>query len=130
MSHIHESFSRNIKAIRKERKLSQQEVAEKADMLASTFSRIENLKVSPSLDTIIRIAEALEVSPKEFFQSREIKDKGLVEKLAMLNDLSEYNRNVVEIMMDSILEKDKLEKLLNLKKQKRLEELERVRRGD
>jgi transcriptional regulator with XRE-family HTH domain len=128
MSNIQELLSENLKAFRKEKKLSQQDVAEKSDMLASTFNRIENMKVAPSIDTVERIASAIEVDFIDLFQTREISDKSIVKKLELLNNLSEYNRSVVEILLDSIIEKDKLEKQQEIKMKKRLEELNNVRK--
>lgn len=124
---IQEIFSENLKAIRKEKKISQQYIAERSDMLASTYNRIENMKVSPSIETIERIADAIGVPFVELFQSREISDKSLVQKLEILNQMSEYNQSVVGILLDSIIEKDKLERSLDIKKKSRLEELQEVK---
>lgn len=128
MSSIQELFSENLKAFRKEKKLSQQDVAEKSDMLASTFNRIENMKVAPSIDTVERIANAMNLDFTDLFQSREISDRSIVKKLEMINNLSEYNKSVIEILLDSIIEKDKLEKQKEVKMKKRLDELDRVRK--
>jgi hypothetical protein len=46
----------------------------------------------------------------------------------MIRQLSEYNRSVVEILLDSIIEKDKLEKSQEVKKKSRLADLEKVRK--
>ena len=127
MESIQETFSNNLKTIRKEKGLSQNDVAERSDMIASTFNRIENMKVSPSIDTIERIANAMGVPFVELFLTREIKDRSLLDKLDMVNSLSDYNRNVVEILLNTIIEKDKLEKSKEFKIQKRLEELDRTR---
>ena len=127
MNMIQETFSDNLKAIRKEKGLSQNDVAEKSGMIASTYNRIENMKVSPSIDTIERIAKAMDTPFVELFLSREIKDRSLLDKLEVINNLSDYNRNVVEIMLNTIIEKDKLEKTKEFKIQKRLEELNKVK---
>ncbi|MDC9723405.1 MAG: helix-turn-helix transcriptional regulator [Urechidicola sp.] len=128
MSDIQELFSNNLKAIRKEKGLSQQSIADLSGMIASTYNRIENMKVSPSIDTVEKIANAMDVTVSDLFQSRELSDKSLVQKLEMINELSDYNRNVLEIMMDTVLEKDKLEKTQEIKMKKRLIELENVRK--
>ncbi len=128
MSAVQQILSENLKAIRKEKKISQQYIAERSDMLASTYNRIENMKVVPSIETIERIALAIEIPFSDLFQSQNIADKSIVQKLEMIGELSEYNRNVVEILLDSIIEKDKLEKKQEVKMKKRLEELEKVRK--
>jgi transcriptional regulator with XRE-family HTH domain len=128
MSAVQELLSENLKAIRKDKKLSQQDIADRSGILASTYSRIETMKVTPSIETVERIANAIDVPIVELFQSREITDKSIIQKLQIINNLSEYNRNVVEILLDSIIEKDKLEKILEVKMKTRLKELEKARK--
>ena len=128
MSGIQELFSNNLKAIRKEKGLSQQSIADLSGMIASTYNRIENMKVSPSIDTVEKIANAMDVTISDLFQSRELSDKSLVQKLEMIEKLSEYNQNVTDILFDTIIEKDKLEKSQELKMKNRLTELENIRK--
>jgi len=127
MSEIQQNLAKNLKSIRKEKGLHQSQVAKKSGVIASTYSRIETCTVSPNLTTLISIAEALKVPMAELFKRTELKDKSLIEKVEMINGLSEYNRSVVEILLGSIIEKDKLEKSQEIKMKRRLEELETVR---
>lgn len=128
MNDIQQTLAKNLKAIRKEKKMHQSHVAQKSGVIASTYSRIETCNVSPNLSTLISIAEALEVPMAELFERKEINDKTIVQKLEMINGLSEYNRNVIEIMIDTVLEKDKLEKSAELKMKGRLNELDAIRK--
>ncbi|MBL4663227.1 MAG: helix-turn-helix transcriptional regulator [Flavobacteriaceae bacterium] len=128
MSEIQQNLAKNLKEIRKEKGLHQSQIAKKSGVIASTYSRIETCNVSPNLTTLISIAEALEVPMAELFKRTELKDKTLIQKLEMINGLSEYNRSVVEILLDSIIEKDKLEKSQEVKMKSRLAELDRVRK--
>ena len=57
----------SIRSIRNEKKLSQLEVSTRANMSQSFLANIETGKKEPSAMTLIRIARALEVSPREFF---------------------------------------------------------------
>jgi transcriptional regulator with XRE-family HTH domain len=127
MTPTQEILSKNLKAIRKEKKLYQKDIESLTGILASTYSRIENMEVSPNLASLEKIAQALEVSVADLFQSREIQDQSLIQKLESIENLSEYNKKVVEILMDSILEKDKLEKSQDIKMKKRLDELNTIR---
>lgn len=81
---------------------------------------------NPSLASIVHIAKVLEVEVVELFQSSEIKDKSIAQKLSIINDLSVYNRNVVTILLDSMIEKDRVEKLQDVKMKPRLAELNKV----
>ena len=120
----------NIKRIRKEKGLTQKDVAEGCGMLVPTYSRLERGGSNPSLASIVRIADALGIGVIELFQSSEIKDKSVAQKLSMISDLSEYNRNVVTILLDSMIEKDRVEKLQKVKMKSRLAELDRVRKNN
>lgn len=77
---------------------------------------------------MIRIVKVLDTEVVELFQSGDIKDKSIAEKLVLVNDLSEYNRNVVTILLDSMIEKDRVEKLQQVKMKSRLAELDKIRR--
>jgi len=78
-----------IKKIRTDKGISQLELANTANFSQSFLANVESGKKKPSLLTILRIAEALNVNPREFFSDTtgktkdEIKDqiKGLIEQL-------------------------------------------------
>lgn len=128
MSDVQQLLSENLKFYRKQKNLKQSDVAEASGILSSTYSRIETRQVSPNLSSLERISEAMGIHLVELFQSREIRDKSLVQKLEAIQGLSEYNRNVVEILLDSIIEKDALEKSQEVKMNRRLEELGQIRK--
>ena len=56
-----------IRTIRKQKNISQMELCLRANMSQGFLTNIETGKKEPSTMTLIRIAEALEVSPREFF---------------------------------------------------------------
>ena len=56
-----------IRTIRKQKKISQMELCLRANMSQGFLTNIETGKKEPSAMTLIRIAEALEVSPRDFF---------------------------------------------------------------
>lgn len=128
MSATQQLLSDNLKAIRKEKGLFQRDIEKRSGVLAYTYSRIETMEVVPSLASIEKIASALEVSVADLFQSREISDKPLMQKFEMVMKMSDYNRSVVGILLDNLLEKDQLEKTQNIKMKKRLEELDKARK--
>lgn len=66
-------------------------MAEGCGMLVPTYSRLERGGSNPSLASMVRIAKAIEVEVVELFQSAEIKDKSVAQKLATINNLSVYN---------------------------------------
>jgi len=60
-------FGKKLAEIRKLKKLSQEELAWTAGIGDNQIGRIERGENSPSLDTVFKIAKALEVSAKELF---------------------------------------------------------------
>lgn len=59
------SIGARIKYYRTQRKLSQEELAQKADIGKPHVCRIEQGEAKPSLETLINIANALEISADE-----------------------------------------------------------------
>ncbi|MBZ6085374.1 helix-turn-helix domain-containing protein [Streptomyces olivaceus] len=56
-----QSIGKHMRDARLHANLTQEAVALRADIRIATYSRIENGHASPSLDTLIRIAYALDV---------------------------------------------------------------------
>ena len=54
-----------IRAKRRKRRLSQERLAEKADLSTVFISRVERGKESPSVDSLVKIARALGVRTRE-----------------------------------------------------------------
>lgn len=68
---IVKKIGRLIKGYRKAKHWSQEKLAEKADLNRSYLGEIERGVVSPSLVTVEKIAQALEVSLSELFSEYE-----------------------------------------------------------
>lgn len=62
------AFGKKMRELRIARGLSQEALAWKADSELSQISRMERGIVNAGLSQIFKIAEALEVHPKEFFE--------------------------------------------------------------
>jgi transcriptional regulator with XRE-family HTH domain len=58
-------IGRNLKWLREDRLMTQAELAEAADISASSLVRIENDQVEPRFSTIRKLAAALEAEPRE-----------------------------------------------------------------
>lgn len=61
----------NIAYYRKQQGLTQEQLAEKADVDRSRVSKTEIAWVGTSLDTVFKIADALEVEPYKLFMERD-----------------------------------------------------------
>lgn len=62
---IAQKVGKRMRKIRKEKKLTQEDVAAKSGLHVTTYGRIERGESNPPLQTINRISQALRVSPKE-----------------------------------------------------------------
>jgi transcriptional regulator with XRE-family HTH domain len=62
---IIKDFGKNLKNIRKTKKLSTRALGDLADVDFSLINRIELGKVNPTLTTILVLADALKVDPAE-----------------------------------------------------------------
>jgi transcriptional regulator with XRE-family HTH domain len=61
------NFGNNLRRIRKEKDLSMEALANLAEIELSQIFRIETGKINPKLTTILTIAKALGINPKELF---------------------------------------------------------------
>lgn len=68
---IKQKVGQRIKVLRAEKEMSQEEVANTADMERSFMTHIESGRRNISLDTLQRILTALDISFKDFFDSKE-----------------------------------------------------------
>ncbi len=76
-----ETIGKKIIAIRKNKGMSQIDLAKKANMLYQTLSKYERGLLNPKLETIRKIADALEVNYLEFIEDDSIKIKKGVVKM-------------------------------------------------
>jgi len=68
---IKQKIGNRIKELRAERRMSQEEVANTAEMGRSFMTHIESGRRNISIETLQRILTALNLSYKEFFDSKE-----------------------------------------------------------
>ena len=67
MSTIKNCFGQNLKYLRKEKSLTQEQLSEKINIDIRQYSRIETGKGFPSLSTLEKLCEVLEVEPAYLF---------------------------------------------------------------
>ena len=68
MEEIKKLFGMRIKELRKNLGLSQEELAEKAEITSKYLSRVEMGQHFPSIDTLVKLANVLNVELKDFFE--------------------------------------------------------------
>lgn len=62
---LKQALSANIKQIRKEQGISQEKLALKADIDRSYMSELEQCLANPSIEALLKIGNALDVTPCE-----------------------------------------------------------------
>ncbi len=65
-----ESFGERLKQLRRERLLTQRQLAARADIALSTIVNIEKSHTEPRFETIRKLAAALEVDPQELVRGK------------------------------------------------------------
>jgi transcriptional regulator with XRE-family HTH domain len=60
-------LSKRLKEIRKEKGISQEELAYRSELTLSQIARIETIKTNPSVSTIFKIIRTLEIKPSHLF---------------------------------------------------------------
>ncbi|MEO6175661.1 MAG: helix-turn-helix transcriptional regulator [Flavobacterium circumlabens] len=60
-------LANRLKEVRSEKGLTQEELSHRSELTLSQIARIETVKINPTVSTILKLARALEISPKELF---------------------------------------------------------------
>lgn len=60
-------FAANVERLRERRKLTQEQLGWAAGLHQTAVARIESGERKPTLDTILKLAHGLEISPAELF---------------------------------------------------------------
>lgn len=68
---FHEAFGQTIKHLRKEKRLTQKVLAEKADLSIDYIHDIEHGIYNPTLNVVVALAKALELKPSELIEQTE-----------------------------------------------------------
>lgn len=63
-----QQFGKNLRKIRKDKKMSQEDLAMNADTSRSQIARIERGEINPSITTVNRFAKALQIDIQSLFQ--------------------------------------------------------------
>jgi transcriptional regulator with XRE-family HTH domain len=108
------NIGKNIKKIREQRGLMQKEVASAAAIHTSNYSKIEKGEREPSIEALDKIATLLGMTVDEIihFEGKiprevKIKDKTATEKLQLIEQLDDEDKQAVYRIIDGMLTKSK-----------------------
>jgi len=112
----------NLRQIRKERRLTQQQLAELLDVQQRVVSRWETGVAKPHLNHIVQLAKVLEVSLDRLvfgedvdapMPSFEIRNRRLKELCRQVDELDQADQEVVCTVMDSLIRKEQVKAVLS-----------------
>jgi transcriptional regulator with XRE-family HTH domain len=116
------SFGKNLAKFRKEKGLTQEDLVKLSGVAISQVRRYEANKSSPTLDVIVRIANALGVSIDEMVfnkatgvAAKKIMDHELLEQFETISTMSEDEKYVVKKMLEGVIVKHQVEKVMRPK---------------
>lgn len=100
-----ETIGRNIKKYRIEKKLRQEDLAEKTDLSANYIGMVERGKKIPSLETFISILNALEISADMVLA--DVLKQGYVVKNSLFSEdmqkLSQEDRERIYLVIETLI---------------------------
>lgn len=106
MARLEEQFGAFVRHHRKRLNLTQPQLAEKVDRQLNAIKNIESGKTGTTFETIDRLAQALEVDPRDLFGSgdfaaRSDREDSLVDIIRMLSSLSEPELAAVKVLLEA-----------------------------
>ena len=112
MNDIKAILGAKIRKLRKERRLSQEALAEKADLHYTFIGEVERGEKNISLVSLEKLAKALEVTLIELFDLPELKERPDNIKKKLAHELKEFDDEKTEALL-------KLIKAMNVTKPKK-----------
>lgn len=115
-------FRKNLVQMRKERRLTQMQLADLIDVQPRLISRWETGESKPQFDHIVQLAEVLQVSLDQLARGEEaasadrrfdIRNKRLEELCRQIDALGEADQEVICHVMDSLIRKEQVKAVMN-----------------
>ena len=108
-------FAKNLRYLRKQRKISQPELAEKVNLHFQQIGRYERGTSSPPVEVVLRIAKALDISVTTLLtgeNNQVIIDTELLELVKKVDTFDDNDRLVVKAFIDALLFSENLKKII------------------
>jgi len=107
------SFGKRLTEVRKDKKMSQDEVGKLVGVHGAVIGRYEREEVKPSIEMAKHLAEALEVSLDYLVGSTDILlEKNVVNKILDIQKLKENDKQHVFALLDAFIKQTKLQGIL------------------
>jgi transcriptional regulator with XRE-family HTH domain len=107
------SLGQKITKIRKEKKLSQVDIASYVGVSRDAISKYERDEVKPSIEMATQLAEALEISLDYLVGSTNtLLEKSIVTRVLDIQKLKENEKQHVFALLDAFLKQSKLQSIM------------------
>jgi transcriptional regulator with XRE-family HTH domain len=98
-------LEQRLSALRKEKKMSQQELADMAGIHPNVLGRYERGEASPSIDMASKLANALVVSLDYLVGNTDLElDKALIDKVASIQKLPDEDKTCIMYSLDGLIQ--------------------------
>ena len=102
MQELKKSLGRQIQKIRKRQKLTQEKLAELIGIEVPSMSNIETGKYAPSIETLQKLSEVLDVKPWEFYYFDEISPAEMKQELIKALDENQKLLKIIYNLIKSV----------------------------
>ena len=107
------TFGKRLGEVRKDKKMSQDELAKKVSVHGAVIGRYERDEVKPSIEMAAHIAGALDVSLDYLVGNTDLLlDKTIVKRIQDIQKLAKEDKNHVFALMDAFLDSTKFHAIL------------------
>jgi transcriptional regulator with XRE-family HTH domain len=107
------SFGKRLTEVRKEKKISQDEVCKLVGVHGAVIGRYERDEVKPSIEVATQLAQALEVSLDFLVGSTDVLlEKTIVNRVLDIQKLKENDKQHVFALLDAFIKQTKLQGIL------------------
>lgn len=104
-------FGKRLTEVRKDKKLSQDELAKKLDMQGAVIGRYERDEVKPSIEVAAKIAQALGVSLDYLVGNTDmLLEADVIKRIQDIQNLPDKDRDHLYYVIDNILQNVKAKK--------------------
>lgn len=98
------TFGKRLGEVRKDKKMSQDDIAKKLNVHGAVIGRYERDEVKPSIDVAAQIAEALQVSLDYLVGNTDLLlDKTIIKRIQDIQKLETEDRGHLFALMDAFL---------------------------
>lgn len=97
------NLGKRLRTIRKEKGISSSQLEFLSGVTQSTISKIESNTHSPSIDTLLKICSALEISISDFLEDNESLPVDLLNLISTAKKLSPFQRQKITEMLNSFI---------------------------